>query len=250
MLQVDSTKSSHRRDFSFKMAKPSSRSIVLVLILNAALGWGDLKAQNTESPGSPSASDYRESGNVKYDKGDFDGAIADFTQAIKIEPKFAKAFQDRAKANEAKGNLVGAIADYTKEIELTPLNTRAYIDRGIVRQKSGDLDGALTDYSKVTELDPDNPVAYNNIAWVLATSSDASVRNGPKSLDNATKACELTGWSIPTVYGTLAASYAENGNFSEAVKWQSFYVKAFPGTSDALQRLELYKNRQPYREIK
>jgi len=237
-------------DFLYKMNHLFTRTLSLILSANFIIACADLAAQNSDSPGCHSASDYRDSGNVKYEKGDFNGAIADYSQAINIQPKFAKAFEDRAKANNAKGNFKGAIDDYTQAIELTPHNTQAYIERGIVRQQISDLVGALTDFNQVVVLDPNNPVAYNNIAWLLATTSDTSLRNGPKSLENATRACELTGWSIPAVYGTLAASYAEVGNFTEAVKWQSFYVKSFPDSNDAQNRLNLYKNHKPYHEIK
>ena len=66
------------------------------------------------------ASAYNDSGSDKYDKGDLDGAIADYTHAIALDPKLAKAYYNRGLARYDKGDLSSAIADYDQAIKLNP----------------------------------------------------------------------------------------------------------------------------------
>ena len=106
-------------------------------------------------------------------------------------------------------DLDGAFADYTKAIEIDPRNPIAYSNRGNAREDKGDLDGAIADHKKAIEVDGTFAAAYNNLAWLLATSWDASVRDGTEAVKYALKATELSKWQEPTHLGTLAAAYAE-----------------------------------------
>ena len=95
------------------------------------------------------------------------------------------------------------------------------------------------------------PAACSSVAWLLATSWDDSIRDGKKAIELATKACELTEWKNPDFLDTLAAAYAEAGQFDDAVKWQKKaleHPEAFDAAEfeQAKQRLKLYEARQPY----
>jgi hypothetical protein len=71
------------------------------------------------------------------------------------------------------------------------------------------------------EIQPDFAMAQSNLgraAWVLATSPEASVRNGVKAVALAEQLDRLVGGNNPTVLGTLAAAYAETGRFPKAVE--------------------------------
>ena len=78
-------------------------------------------------------------------------------------------------------------------------------------------------------------------------------RDGRQAVAAATKACEVTGRNEPGLLDTLAAAYAESGDFDSALKWQ---VKAIELETDAKEkaaygeRLKLYKDKQPYRDTK
>src|SRR4051812_8499870 len=73
-------------------------------------------------------------GNAKYAKGDFEGAIADYTQAIEASPKDPVPYFNRGNAKRKKGDLDGAIADYTQTIAIDPKYADAYVNRGIAKR--------------------------------------------------------------------------------------------------------------------
>jgi membrane associated rhomboid family serine protease/Flp pilus assembly protein TadD len=99
-------------------------------------------------------------GAAKVAKGDLDGAIADYDQAIQLNPEFAEAYSLRGAAKVAKGDLDGAIADYGRGIQLDPTLAETYYSRGSARLTKGDLDGALVDGNRAIELNPKLAVAY------------------------------------------------------------------------------------------
>jgi tetratricopeptide (TPR) repeat protein len=93
-------------------------------------------------------------------KGDLDRAIADYDQAIRIDPKNTRAYSVRGVAWAAKGDLDRAIADYYQAIRLDPKNTNVYDNRGIAWAAKGDLDRAIADYDQAIRLDPKNSSWY------------------------------------------------------------------------------------------
>lgn len=142
--------------------------------------------------GPQSADDYVQTGNKKYEKRDFDGAIADYTKAIELDPKNATAYSNRGIMKKAKGDLDGAIADCTKAIELDPKYANAYNDRGHAKKAKDDLDGALADFTKAIELNPKYAVAYCNRGLVKYHKGDldgaitditTAIRINPKDAD-------------------------------------------------------------------
>jgi hypothetical protein len=88
-----------------------------------------------------------------------------------------------------------------------------------------------------------SPFAY------YAACPDPKYRDGTKAVANATKSCELDSWKNPNHIDTLAAAYAEAGNFAAAIEWQTkaLGMAAVKAKSELLSRLELYKARKPYR---
>ena len=116
----------------------------------------------------------------------------------------------------------------------------------------GNLAEAIAQYRLVLKSQPDLVLALNNLAWLLATSPEASLRNGPEAVQFAEKACRLTRYCAPYLVGTLAAAYAEAGRFPEAIATAQKACNRAVNYPDLLeqnrQHLELYRRGQPYRE--
>jgi tetratricopeptide (TPR) repeat protein len=87
-------------------------------------------------------------------KGQWDRAIADFSEAIRLKPDFATAFNSRGNSYYGKGHFDRAIEDYDKAIELSPDLAEAFTNRGNVYRKKGQYDRAIEDYDKAIELKP------------------------------------------------------------------------------------------------
>jgi tetratricopeptide (TPR) repeat protein len=111
-------------------------------------------------------------GIEKGKEGNFDGAIADFTRAIELNPKDDAPYYNRAQAKRLKNDTAGAIADYTRAIELGSTNPAAYNNRGNARAENNDRDGAIADYTRAIELKPDYARAYYNRAMAKEAKGD------------------------------------------------------------------------------
>jgi tetratricopeptide (TPR) repeat protein len=105
---------------------------------------------------------YYSRGLAYYDKGDDDRAIAEFNEAIRLDPKFAYAYSSRGLAYDHKGDLGHADPDYNEAIRLDPKYAQAYFNRGNAYYQKGDDDRAIADYSEAIRLDPKYAYAYNN----------------------------------------------------------------------------------------
>jgi tetratricopeptide (TPR) repeat protein len=124
-----------------------------------------------------SAEDLFGSGNTKAAKADNDGPIADFTKAIELDPKYAKAYANRAVVKSDKGDYEGGIADSTKAVELDPKSGDGYRSRAKAKLKN-DFEGAIADSTKAIELNPNDATAYLFRAVAKAKKGD---RDGAKA---------------------------------------------------------------------
>ena|ERR1700677_1086017 len=194
---------------------------------------------------------YNNRGDIFKATGNYDKAIADYDEAIRLDPKYTPAYINRGIAYGAMGEGGKAMADYNEAILLDPKSGLAYVNRGLLDEAGGDYQAAFTDFEKSIHLDSGDALAFNNLAWLLATCPAAAFRDGRKALEFANKACELTQWKNPDFVDTLAAACAESGDFEQAVKWETKYLEtpnlAKSIAADAISRLKLYKARQPYR---
>lgn len=158
-----------------------------------------------------------------------------------------------------------AIDLYTTALQEDPKNAAVLRSRGDALLSVGDHSAAVDDYEKaieslgVTKEDADTRAKAeaaginNNLAWVLATSPTESVRDGKKAQKYAKQAAELTDYTEAHILSTLAAAYAENGDFKAAVKWSKKAVElGKKADHEQLEQLEAelqsYEDGKPWRE--
>ena len=103
-------------------------------------------------------------------KGDLGRALRDFDETIRLDPAYAKAYQSRGVAYGRKGDPDRAIRDFDEAIRLDPGNAVAYVARGRAFERKGDYDRAIRDHGEAIRLDPDYAKAYNNRCWVYGLS--------------------------------------------------------------------------------
>lgn len=138
-------------------------------------------------------------------------------------------------------------ADFQAQAQATQENMQEFQNAS----NNGDYQGAIDAVDEALAVDENNAVAHNNKGWLLATCPDEQFRDGELAVEHATKACDLTGWVNGGFIDTLAAAYAEAGDFEAAAEWQQKAIDAdFSGTltADFTERLELYQAGTPYRE--
>jgi tetratricopeptide (TPR) repeat protein len=196
---------------------------------------------------------YNNRGATWHKKGDFDKAIADYNLALKLNPLDAIAYSNRGTTWLEKGAFNKAIADYNNALELNPNNANAYYNRGNAWKKKGDYDQAIADYVKTIKINPRNHNALNNFAWLLATCSDTSYRDGTKAVELAQKALAIR--PKDNYLDTLAAAYAEVGKFEDAIRTQERVIaqlKKEGMKKDLIDefkgRLNSYEEHKPWRE--
>jgi tetratricopeptide (TPR) repeat protein len=183
-------------------------------------------------------------------KGDFQDAIADYDQAIHLNSRAFGSYTNRGQIYAMQGNLDQAIADETQSITITPTHSLPFNVRANCFAKKGEYEKAAADYASALQLSPNFNSALNNYAWLLATCPQDSVRDGKTAVEDATHACEQTHWMWPATIDTLAAAYAETGDFDSAIKWENKFLEyaiSDATAEKARERLALYQSHQPYR---
>jgi eukaryotic-like serine/threonine-protein kinase len=191
-------------------------------------------------------------GVALFHKGDLDGAIAQLREAIRLDPKYASFHSNLgAVLCDGKRDYAGAIRAFKEAIRLDPKYAPAHYNLGNALRNKGNPNDAVAAYREAVRLDPKYAEAHEALAWLLA-AGPASVRDGKRAVEHATRACEVTGWKDPYPITTLAAAYAGAGDFDKAVEFQKKAL-AFPGITKAAgkvgrERLDLYERKKPYRD--
>lgn len=145
----------------------------LTFVLRLSLLLALLPVTQAQAAGR-TAYEWGVSARLKEMQDDIDGAIADYDQALALDPKDAISYNARGSLKKQKNDFTGAIADYDKAIALKPEKDLAllYGNRGSAKQESGDLDGAMVDYDQVIALKPDYAIIYNNRGAIKGSKHD------------------------------------------------------------------------------
>jgi tetratricopeptide (TPR) repeat protein len=198
-----------------------------------------------------SATAFHERGLLWSEKKNLDKAIADYSDAIRLEPKSAVGYCNRGFAWKAAKDFDNAIADFTEAVRRDPKDSDAYCGRGWAWRQKHDFAKALADFQSALGIDPRDACALDGQAWIWATCPDESHRNGSRAVEVAIEACGLTRWKEAYCIETLAAAYAEVGDFASAVKWQTKAVELETDPAEKEEyraHLKLYQQKKPCRD--
>ena len=193
-------------------------------------------------------------GDALLQKGRIDEAIAHYQKAIMVRPDHFLARYGLGHALLEKGELDRAIQVCRSALLLRSSDADCHTTLAIALEEKGNPTEAIQHYNKALELAPKSIPTLTNLAWLLATSQDASLRNGLKAVEIAKQADRLVRGTNTLVLRTLAAAYAENGEFANAIRTarSAMQLARMHGedslTTDLDQQIALYQLGMPYRD--
>ncbi|HUW18577.1 MAG TPA: tetratricopeptide repeat protein [Sedimentisphaerales bacterium] len=198
------------------------------------------------------AAAYTNLGNVLQSQGKLDEAISLYRHALKANPGSAEVYNNLGTALQSRGDFDEAISFYRKAVKIKPDYANAYTNLGHAFQSQGKFDAAMGSYLEALRIKPEWPATLNGMAWLLATRPGGSASELQEAVRLAERACELTEYQNAAIVDTLAAAYAAAGRFEEAVKAAESALgsasKADELAEQIRERLELYRQKKPYRE--
>jgi len=210
----------------------------------------DLRRVLDKHPDHPAALELR--GLIAAERNDYPAAIADFRKLVAQKPDDAVLVGQLGMLYLAAKQPRQAIRRFSRSIELDATNFGSWRGRSDAEISIGDHTAALADLEKALELKPEDSGVLNNLAWLLATSPDDAIRDGKRAIELARKACEETSWKQPHIISTLAAGYAEAGDFAEARRYSRQAVDADDSPPEIKKQLEgelaNYVAEKPWRE--
>ena len=174
--------------------------------------------------------------------------------AVNLRPDNTPAHENLAKALLQKGEVADALIHYQKLLELQPNNIEVHNIVGTVLIQHGRIREGVEEWQNVLAIQPDNGNALSNLAWIFATSPDDSLRDGAKAVQLAEDALRISGRRIPIIFRTLAAAYAETGEFSQAIQTAQQGIELansqgnFSLATELQGNITLYQEHQPLRD--
>ena len=197
-------------------------------------------------------------GRALFDQGALDEASAHFQKALEISPdnpwSKKRAYNSLGNVLLKKGRVDEAIADFEKALESDPNYAAAHTSLATAFHRQGRFQEAISHYERSVELMPRAASVHSNLAWILATCSDPSLRDGARAVALAQRANKLSNGRNPMFLRSLAAAYAETGQFSQAVETGQRALE-FSGntprrdlTQAIRNEINLYQAGSPYHE--
>jgi protein O-mannosyl-transferase len=189
-----------------------------------------------------------------YEAGRLPEAERELREAVRLKDTSAAAHANLGPVLCALGKTDEGIWHLERALALDPEYTTAHGNLGEAYASKGDRVLAAQQFARAVEVSPDNPFLLDRLAWLLATSPEDEVRNGPRAVELAQRAVTLTSRQDLMSLETLSAAYAEAGRFDEAVVTgrDALALAEKRGNGGAAaqlaRRILLFEGRQRFRE--
>jgi tetratricopeptide (TPR) repeat protein len=157
--------------------------------------------------------------------------------------------EDRVEKYLERGDYRKGLKELNKVIELNPKSADTIRWRGYIHEKLREYALAKADYEEAVRLGGDDD-CLNSLAWILATAPSSQMRDASRALELASRACRASRWRDPSSLDTLAAAYANCGQFQKAISWQEKAIRLEKDRDEKKnlrEHLDLYRAGQPYR---
>ncbi|MBC7812927.1 MAG: tetratricopeptide repeat protein [Burkholderiales bacterium] len=166
-------------------------------------------------------------GTARHERREFTAAIADFTQAMRLNPNFAEAYYHRGAALRDDGKLDEAIIDFTAALHISPYYAEAYLSRGNAYVDKGDYDAAIANYYQALRFNPGYAEAYYSRANVYAEKGDPDA-----AIVDYSEALRLNPQLVEAYYNRAIAR-SDQGDYKGAIEDYSEALRLNPRFSHA-----------------
>ncbi len=186
---------------------------------------------------------YYQLGRVAYFEKDMQTAFEHSKTALRYNPNSVEAMLAIVSHLSASGDYEEAKPYIRSALELAGGNARVEYQAGVVASGLGSPAAAIKHYQTALAANPKMIAAANNLAWILATCPDRDNRDGRQAVQVAKGVCEATGFRDYRLFDTLAAAYAETGDFDSAIKLIDRSLQMATAKGDG-EMAELFKERR------
>jgi len=182
---------------------------------------------------------YKNSGIAYFDTGDYDSAIKEYTEAIRLRHGYAEIYRDRGNAYNRRGDYDSAIVDYTKAIRLKLNDMQVYNSRGDAYMSKGDYDQAIDDYTKTIQLEFHDARIYGNRGQAYYNKQDYD-----RAIMDYSKVLQLKP-DDTLVYYNRGQAYYNKQDYAQAIIDYESVLRLDPKNEGAKKNLEAARKRLP-----
>jgi tetratricopeptide (TPR) repeat protein len=205
-------------------------SFIVAIVAAVAVTLTEAKPRQSPAAKSPAEALLEEAQKLSL-KGDLAGAYQKLDAALQADPKFWQAIYYRAELDFQQHRYESTVQDCAEILRMKPDQVVAALLRAQANTKLGRDDECLRELDEIISHGNKKNIvalvtAYEMRAWLRATARDASFRNGKQALSDAKEACKLSHNTDPQSLDTLAAAYAEVGDFEAALDAEDRAIKA------------------------
>ncbi|MEZ6117392.1 MAG: tetratricopeptide repeat protein [Pirellulaceae bacterium] len=185
--------------------------------------------------------------------GKLEEAAEQLQQGVRINSQDISVQRKLAFVRMAQGNFAAAIVPFQTVLEKQPNDVASWYNLANALRSNGQLMAALDAYRQTLKVQPNMTLAANNLAWILATHPDDTLRNGSEAVQWAEHVCQQTEFAEPSFLDTLACAYAEANDFEQAVSTAKQAMEVMrerdvQAVSRIRGRMEQFEQQQPFRD--